>query len=287
MPCTLKGAIVKPLLKKPSLDKENFKNYRPVSNLAYLGKLIEGVVINQIDDHLSKFGLHEPLQSAYTPNHSTETAVLKVANDVHLALDSGQCVYLVLLDLSAAFDTIDHEVYLSRLKENYGVTGEVADWMESYLVDRHQIVDINDTFSDKIDLKYGFPQGSKIGPFGFKLYTKPLVQIAHKHNISIHLYADDTQLYTSFNPNNSTDAIKRMEACIAEIKLWMAENFLKLNDSNTEFIIFGNKINVARVNDCSVHVGADLCWREFVQSEVTYVGRSLKKSPCTSLGVMA
>ena len=142
------------------------------------------VVWGYASRNASKFVLNEPLQSAYTPNHSTETAVVKVVNDIHLALDSGQCVFLVLLDLSAAFDTIDHEVYLSRLKENYGVTGEVADWMESYLVDRHQIVDINDIFSDKIKLKYGFPQGSKIGPFGFKMYTKPLVQIAHKHNIA-------------------------------------------------------------------------------------------------------
>ena len=109
----LKGAIVKPLLKKPSLDKENFKNYRPVSNLAYLGKLIESVAIKQIDKHLSALGLHEPLQSAYTQNHSTETAMIRVVNDILCALDHGQCAYLVPLDLSAAFDTIDHQVFLS------------------------------------------------------------------------------------------------------------------------------------------------------------------------------
>ena len=201
MPTALKDAIVKPLIKKPSLDKDNLKNYRPVSNLAYLGKLIESVAIEQIDDHLSAFGLHEPLQSAYTPHHSTETAVIKVTNDILCALDHKQCVYLVLLDLSAAFDTIDHNVFLSRLQEDYGVIGDVTDWMASYLFDRHQTVDINNTLSDKISLQYGFPQGSKIGPFGFKLYTKQLSAIANKHDIQIHLYADDTQLYTSFDPS--------------------------------------------------------------------------------------
>ena len=137
MPTALKDAIVKPLIKKPSLDKDNLKNYRPVSNLAYLRKLIESVGIEQIDDHLSAFGLHEPLQSAYTPQHSTETAVIKVTNDILCALDHKQCVYLVLLDLSAAFDTIAHKVFLSRLQEHYGVIGDVTDWMASYLFDRH------------------------------------------------------------------------------------------------------------------------------------------------------
>ena len=115
MPDALKEAIVKPLLKKPSLDKEIYKNYRPVSNLPYIGKVIEHVVIEEIENHLSTYQLHEPLQSAYTHNHSTETALVKVTNDILCALDNRQCVYLVLLDLSAAFDTIDHKVFLRRI----------------------------------------------------------------------------------------------------------------------------------------------------------------------------
>ena len=255
MPIALREAIVKPLLKKPSLDKENLKNFRPVSNLPYLGKLIEQVAIDQLDDYLSKHHLYESLQSAYTPNHSTETAMIKITNDILRALDNRQCVYLVLLDLSAAFDTIDHQVFLSRLQEDYGVVGDVAEWMESYLSDRHQSVDINGTVSDKIELKYGFPQGSKIGPFGFKLYTKPLVSIANKYNVNIHLYADDTQIYIPFDPDNSISEMQRMEACIAEIKLWMANNFLKLNDEKTEFIILGSKHDLAKISETTVTVG--------------------------------
>jgi len=214
LPQVLKQAIVKPLIKKSTLDKENLKNFRPVSNLPYIGKLIERIAVTQIDKHMSAYNLHEPLQSAYSTNHSTETALVKVTNDVLMALDDRKCVYLVLLDLSAAFDTIDHQVFLARLRKDNGVCGDALDWMESYLTHRSQCINVNGTMSDKIDLEFGFPQGSLIGPFGFKLYTKPLTSIAKKHNINIHLYADDTQLYTSFDPRDSEPALARLEACI-------------------------------------------------------------------------
>ena len=214
MPHNLKRAIVKPIIKKSTLDPENMKTYRPVSNLAYIGKIIEKVVVTQLDAHLTHNDLDEPLQSAYRTSHSTETALLKVSNDILLALDKRQCVYLVLLDLSAAFDTIDHTVFLSHLEKENGVTADALEWMSSYLSGRQQCVSINSTLSDNIDLHFGFPQGSQIGPFGFKLYTKPLTSIAKKHGINIHLYADDTQLYTSFKPEESEAALERLEACV-------------------------------------------------------------------------
>ena len=255
MPQTLKEAIVTPLLKKPTLDKENLKNYRPVSNLPFIGKLIEHVVIEQVNEHLSKYDLNEPLQSAYTPNHSTETAIAKVTNDLLCALDKRQCAALVLLDLSAAFDTIDHELFLKRLNEIFGISSGVNDWMRSYLKNRSQSITINGTVSDKINLEYGFPQGSKIGPFGFKLYTKLLSTIAKKHNVSLHLYADDTQLYLTFDPQNSIHAIEQIEACVADIKLWMGRNFLKLNDEKTEFILFGSEHDLKSLPELTVSVG--------------------------------
>ena len=111
--------------------------------------------------------------------------------------------------------------FLQRLATEYAVTGEVVTWMRSYLVNREQNISINNTLSDKITLDFGFPQGSCIGPFGFKLYTKPLTSIAKKHNVNIHLYADDTQLYVPFDPCNreeSVEAMKRLEYCIEEIR---------------------------------------------------------------------
>ena len=161
----------------------------------------------------------------------------------------------MLLDLSAAFDTIDHNVFLTRLTDEYGITGEVREWMRSYLLDRHQVISINSSISDKIVLDFGFPQGSCIGPFGFKLYTKPLTEIARRHNVQIHLYADDTQLYVSFDPEDSDEAMKRLEACVEDIRGWMKVNFLKLNDSKTEFLILGGKTDLERVKEDRIKVG--------------------------------
>ena len=254
MPHHLKRAIVKPIIKKSTLDPENMKNYRPVPNLAYIGKIIEKVV-EQLDAHLTDNDLHEPLQSAYRTGHSTETALLKVSNDILLVLDKRQCVYLVLLDLSAAFDTIDHTVFLSGLEKENGVTADALGWMSSYLSGRHQCIRINSTLSDNIDLHFSFPQGSQIGPFRFKLYTKPLTSIAKKHGINIHLYADDAQLYTSFKPEESEAALERLEACIEEIRNLMEANYLKLNNSKTEFVIFGTQIDLAKVSGWTVTVG--------------------------------
>ena len=184
-----------------------------------------------------------------------ETALLNVSNDILLALDKRQCVFLVLLDLSAAFDTIDYSVFLERLSNDFAVSGSVADWMRSYLVGRKQKVAINSSVSDSIELDYGFPQGSSIGPFGFKLYTKPLTSIAQRHNVNIHLYADDTQLYIPFNPSDSEEAMARLEACIEDIRKWMNENCLKLNDAKTEFVILGSKKDLEQVTAWTVTIG--------------------------------
>ena len=198
-----------------------------------------------------------PSSQRTLPTTAQRLPLVKVTNDIlcALVLDGRQCVYLVLLDLSAAFDTIDHQVFLARLREDYGVTGGVADWMASYLTNRSQVIDINGTYSDKIKLEYGFPQGSKIGPFGFKLYTKPLAAIAKKHGVFLHLYADDTQLYLPFDPQNSKLAMQQMEACITEIQSWMASNFLKLNAEKTEFIMLGTKQDVLKISERTVSVG--------------------------------
>ena len=127
--------------------------------------------------------------------------------------------------------------------------------MSSYLTAREQRIVVNGTPSDKVDLHYGFPQGSCVGPFGFKLYTKQLTNIARKHGIEIHLYADDTQLYTSIKPEESEQALDSLEMCIEEICVWMGKHYLKLNDSKTEFMIFGAPRDIAKVTGWTVTVG--------------------------------
>ena len=140
MPEILKQAILKPLLKKPSLDSNDLKNYRPISNLRFISKTIEKCVAKQLIQYLDTNDLGETYQSAYERNHSTETAFIRVHNDIAMAINQHRSVILVLLNLSAAFDTVDHGNLLSRLSNRFGIAGTVLEWFRSYLSDRTQFV---------------------------------------------------------------------------------------------------------------------------------------------------
>ncbi len=257
VPVELKMAIIRPLLKKLGLEPQ-FKNYRPVSNLSFLSKLIEKIVAKQFVDHMIRNKLMDPLQSAYKKDHSTETALLKVQNDLLIDIDKGNVAVLVLLDLSAAFDTIDHDIILDRLNRNFGIQGTALKWFRSYLSDRQQTVIVGDEGSAPKELKYGVPQGSVLGPLLFTAYMTPLKDVIENHGLKYHCYADDTQLYISFSPNNERDeykAIDSLEVAINEIKQFMIANKLKLNDDKTEAIFLGTKARLGQMNSTSVNVG--------------------------------
>ena len=169
-PSCLKHAIVRPLLKKPVLEKENLLNYRPISNLSFIGKVIEKVVATQLGNFMSNNNLHDISQSAYKQSHSCETALLKVLNDTHLALDQGKCVLLAMLDLSAAFDLVNHDILATRLQTELNITGTVLAWMNSYLRNRSQSVIIGSSTSARQELLTGVPKAQSWGPFCF-LFT--------------------------------------------------------------------------------------------------------------------
>ena len=133
MPNSLKHAIVRPLLKKPSLDKDTLSSYRPVSNLTQLSKVIEKVVALRIMTHVSDQQMVECFQSAYRKNHSTETALLCVTSAVKTAMDTNQGTILLLVDLSSAFDTINHNILIRRLRLRYGFVGKTLHWVISHL----------------------------------------------------------------------------------------------------------------------------------------------------------
>ena len=169
VPNSLKFAAVTPLLKKPSLDINNLKNYRPVRNLPFVSKVLERVVAFQLKAYLDHNDLHDPLQSAYKTAHSTESALLKVQNDIFRTVDHGGVAVLVIL-VSAAFDTIDHSFLLDHMWHQLGINGVAHAWFESYLTGRTQRIRIGDVWSLAKLLLYCVPQSSVLGPLLFLIY---------------------------------------------------------------------------------------------------------------------
>ena len=138
MPQNMKEALLRPLLKKPNLDLQQFKNFRPVSNLSFDSKLIERAVCDQLLEYTATTGKLDGMQSAYRADHSTETALLKVKTDILNDMDNKKVNFLMLLDLSATFDTVSFHLLMNRLLNRFGITGTVLKWIESYLTEQTQ-----------------------------------------------------------------------------------------------------------------------------------------------------
>ncbi|KAL0147588.1 hypothetical protein M9458_057094 [Cirrhinus mrigala] len=160
VPKPFKLAVIKPLIKKPQLDPSELANYRPISNLPFMSKILEKVISAQLCSFLQKNDIYEEFQSGFRPHHSTETALVKITNDLLLASDQGCISLLVLLDLSVAFDTIDHDILIDRLQNYAGIQGRALKWFRSYLSDRYHFVYLNGESSQLSPVKYGVPQGS-------------------------------------------------------------------------------------------------------------------------------
>ena len=239
-PDNLKHSVIRPLL--TSKDKEDLASYRPVANLKYLGKLIERIAGSFINDFVTEQSLQDPRQSAYMKNHSVETAVVHLCSDVLVAMDEGNITAVVLLNLSSAFDTVDHDIMVQQFS-HLRITGTVLDWCKSYLTGRTQAVCVGSASLGSVAMPYSVPHGSVLGPQMFSLYVLPICEIITKHDLQYDLYADDIQLYASCSPHQAElDSLcARLENCISEIKEWMKRNFLKLNKAKTEFIVLGSE----------------------------------------------
>ena len=259
VPDCLKRALVTPILKKPNLDCNILKNYRPISNLPFLSKVMEKVIAKQLVSYMNANGLNDPLQSAYKAGHSTETALLKIKADIDTAVDAGKGVILILLDMSAAFDTISHEILLYQLEHRLGVRGSALSWIRSYLANRTQTVNIQGVKSSPVPLVSGVPQGSVLGPLLFSIYIRSLGEEIDSHSMNRHGFADDAQLYDFFETTKVglATAITKAEKCISTVRKWFKPNHLKGNDDKTEFMIIASKRKLSNLRPLpSIQIGS-------------------------------
>ena len=208
-----------------------------------MSKVVEKCVAKRLIDYFDANGVDVLNQSAFGKLHSTETALIRVHNDIAVASGQNRSVILLLLDLSAAFDAVDHCILLSCLSRRFGIGGTALEWFRLYLGDRTQFVNINGSTSERRVLQFGVPQGLVLGPLLFSLYTSPLSDIASKHELSFHFYADDRQLYVTFEASslNGMELSKcRLEACVLEIDTCILLNKLKLNKDKTDLLVISS-----------------------------------------------
>ena len=220
-PASEKRGIIYPLLKASDLDYELFSSYRPITNVSYLSKLIETALYEQLMEHVSTNKVLPIRQSAYRKHHSTETALTHLHSELITNIDSNRHTVLISLDLSSAFDSIDHNLLLEEL-HLIGIRGSALELIRSYLNDRQVQVGIADTISDPLPLRYGAPQGSVLGPLLFSLYTRRLSTILDDLGLSYHNYADDTQIYCSFQDGEVQEVKERITSALSTVKSWMA-----------------------------------------------------------------
>lgn len=173
-------------------------------------------------------------------------------------MNSQRVILLVLLDLSAAFDTVDHSNLLKFLSTDFGIGGKAVERFSSYLSGRSHRVLFEGATSDSFDLRFGVSQGSCLGPLLFVVYASKLFEIVQVHLPNAHCFADDTQLYLSFSPNSPTDQAKVLEAmeqCIGDLRKWMYRDKVEINDDKTEFLVIGSRQQLLKIDHCSVRVG--------------------------------
>ena len=288
VPDYFKKAIIKPVLKKFDSDQDDLNQFRPVSNLPFLSKVMEKIVSSRIEQHLSTNKLLAKSQSAYRKHYSTETLVLKLSNDILSALDNKRGVLLVTLDISAAFDTVNHHMLLERYMSYFGIEGEVLAWMTSYLMGRQQTVSVGNHQSGSYSVDCGFPQGSVLGGMQYNMFASPMSEITFVHETEELCYADDTNAYKTFSIDvdgelNAT--IANIENCLKDVHSWMVNNRLKLNMDKTEVMVFvpKNKVKKLPLESCILNIGG---YKIKVQEEIKILGvmfdRTMTMNACVN-----
>ena len=215
-----------------------------------ISKILERLVLVRIRPHVHMSKQFSSFQSAYRRRHSTETALLRVVNDLNSSMESGSKSILLSLDISAAFDTIDTDKLLQRLESDFGIGGSASTWLRSYLTGRSCYVAMGGHKSDVWSCDSGVPQGSVLGPILFSAFVSPISRIMEAHGIKYHQYADDTQLYTEVRSLDSTQT-EALSKCVSALTFWFLDNGLQLNSSKTEAMIFGTRPGLSKLGPVS------------------------------------
>lgn len=237
VPESWKQALIFTLLKKTVLDPLVPANYRPISLLPSLSKVCEKTVTTQLTNYVEASGLLHTAQSGFRATYSTESALLEVVESIRDRLDAGGKAALVLLDLSAVFDTVPHSLLLARLYD-IGISGSVLLWIKSFLAGRSQRVWLPPCTSDSVSVTTGVPQGSSLSPILFNIYMTPLVYLAESLGAKVMAYADDTQL--PFLWNRGEESVAAAQHCLSSVFQWLANAQLKCNEGKSEVLLFGS-----------------------------------------------
>ena len=217
-PQCFKSTLVTPILKKRCLDHNDLNNYRPVSNLCFIAKILKKHVLSQVSTYLNSHNLHSTCQSADRPGDSTETALQKVANDLFLSLIKGNISVQALPDFSSAFHSMDHFIHVHNLHTDFGFTDAVLQWFSSYLTDRTNNVSLSNHCSAFVHVHSVVPQCSILGPILFTMYTKPLSAIIASYSTIHYSFADFSQLQMSATPDEISELLHSMQSCIIDVK---------------------------------------------------------------------
>jgi hypothetical protein len=245
-PASLKTGCITPLLKKPGMDPSDLSSYRPITSLSTLSKIIERLALRQLRPKICGSPHFPEMQSAYRTAHSTETALLKVTSDIYGNMEFKTTSCLLSLDISAAFDALDHDILLGRAETLFGISGSALLWLRSYLTGRTAITRVDGAESDPLPLTTGVPHGSTLGPLLFALYVAPLGSLTAGANTSFHQYADDTQLYIALSPVD--ESLATLTHCSDQVNSWFLQNYLMLNTSKTETILFGTSYQLRNLS---------------------------------------
>ena len=225
-----------------------------------MSKLVEKCMLIQLNEHCSNQDLMPGYQSAYRANYSCKTSILKLGNDILWAMERQEITALVALDLSSAFDTVDHSVPLNVLHNQFGITGNALNWYDTYLRPCQFYVEITGSRSQSRMIDFSVPHGSCAGPVLYSIYASTL-QTVIPEGIDLNGFADDHDVKKAFKAGNKVDeekVISDLEMYITRINNWMNVNRLKMNTDKTEFMLFGSRYHLPKCKTSSINICGDI-----------------------------